>query len=106
SAEQRRLTELRESAERDLAEIANAEQEIVRQQGHAAKEPELRATLERHDAEKRKQDEVTRLSDDLRRVQIERAEIGTMLVTDRRIAGAGDGSVRAALGLVSAFEVE
>ncbi|MEZ4504784.1 MAG: SMC family ATPase [Thermomicrobiales bacterium] len=105
-AEIRRLTDLRAGAERDLAAIANAEQEILRQQDSADQEPALRAALERHDAEKRKEENAARLRDDLLQVRVERASIEAILTTDRRIGESGDDSLQAASRLVAAFDAE
>lgn len=74
-----RFEEMRTTAQRDLAAIGEAEVEIERQNAHAANEPELRARLETHDAEKQKVETSARLTKELAGLLTERQAIEAAL---------------------------
>jgi exonuclease SbcC len=102
-----RFEEMRATAERDLAAIAEAELEIARQQVHAATEPQLRQALERHDAEKKKVETSTRLTGELARLQAERRAIVSASAIAARAAETGTAdSIVGANGLVATFDSE
>jgi DNA repair exonuclease SbcCD ATPase subunit len=102
-----RFTEIRSTAQRDLAAIADAELEIQRQQTQAANEPELRAVLERHEAEKKKVETVTRLRSELDRLLHDRRSIEAVLAAPVGVSSPGAASnIQDATSLIDVFDAE
>ncbi len=102
-----RVEEMRSAAQRDLIAIAEAEQEIVHQQTHAAGESALREALLRHDAEKAKLDESNRLNADLQQLLQDRQKITSVLSAPRTISESRESATTlGATNLVAAFDRE
>jgi exonuclease SbcC len=102
-----RFEEMRATAQRDLVEIADAELEIARQQEHAANEPELRALLERHEAEKKKSETADRLRSELERLLTDRQAIESVVSVAGLVGASGTtGTMQSAAVLIEVFDTE
>lgn len=98
-----RFAEMQQTAQRDLAAIAEAELEIDRQQLQAANEPVLRARLDAHEVEKKKVETDLRLQSDLQRLLTDRQKIGAVL--SAQSMGAIE-TIPGATTLVGSFDAE